>query len=90
MRAARRIVVDGRVQGVGFRWATRDEAVRRGLVGWVRNLPDGRVETWIEGEQEPVADMAAWLAVGPLGARVTDIEVNEVEPGGHTGFQIRH
>lgn len=90
MNSARRVVVTGRVQGVGFRWSTRDEARRLGLAGWVRNLPDGRVEAWIEGEPEAVATMAAWLAGGPLGARVIDIQAEEATPGGLEGFRIRH
>ena len=85
----RRVVVDGRVQGVGFRWATREEAGRRGVRGWVRNLADGRVEAWIEGDPETVAGMVAWMAVGPLGARVTDIETHVVTPSGEDGFRIR-
>jgi acylphosphatase len=75
---------------VGFRWATRDEAARLGLTGWVRNLPDGRVEAWIEGEPEAIAEMAEWLAVGPLGSRVRGIEVEDVAPSGLEGFRIRH
>lgn len=89
MTTALRVVVDGRVQGVGFRWATRDEAVRRGVAGWVRNLPDGRVETWIEGDPDAVAGMAEWLTTGPLGARVTDVETYEVTPSGAERFGIR-
>ena len=89
MIAARRVVVSGRVQGVGFRWATRDEAARRDLAGWVRNLGDGRVEAWIEGDPATVAEMVGWLAVGPLAARVTGVEVDDVTPSGLEGFRIR-
>ena len=59
MRVARRIVVSGRVQGVGFRYFTQDTALREGVTGWVRNLPDGRVEAHVEGEIEAVARVEA-------------------------------
>ena len=54
MKIARRFVVSGRVQGVGFRWFTQDTARREGAMGWVRNLPDGRVEAIVEGDSESV------------------------------------
>ena len=54
MRVARRYVIAGRVQGVGFRWFTYDAAAREGLHGWVRNLPDGRVQLLVEGADEAV------------------------------------
>ena len=54
MRVARRYVITGRVQGVGFRYFTQDAALREGFTGWVRNLPDGRVEALVEGEAEAV------------------------------------
>ena len=54
MRVARRYVITGRVQGVGFRYFTQDAALREGVTGWVRNLPDGRVEALVEGDAEAV------------------------------------
>ena len=54
MRVARRFVITGRVQGVGFRYFTQDAALREGVTGWVRNLPDGGVEALAEGEAEAV------------------------------------
>jgi acylphosphatase len=75
-------IIEGRVQGVYFRDCTRQEAQRLGLVGWVRNLPDGSVEALISGESGKVAKMVAWLDRGsPMSivSRVTAIEsvVNE-------------
>ncbi len=86
---ARHVLVSGRVQGVGFRWHTRARAQELGLVGWVANLPDGRVEAWLEGEPAALEAMLAWLAKGPPAARVTSVEVVEHPPSGLTGFGVR-
>ncbi|MEO0652029.1 MAG: acylphosphatase [Planctomycetota bacterium] len=85
---ARHAFVAGRVQGVGFRWATKREAERLGLGGWVRNLVDGRVETHFEGAPEAVAALESWLARGPLPARVDSLEVSETEPEGLRAFGV--
>ena len=68
--AARRFLVRGRVQGVGFRWSAMAEGNRLGLAGWARNLADGRVEVHAQGDPEALAALADWLGVGPLGAEV--------------------
>jgi len=68
------IVIDGRVQGVWFRASTHDEAIRLGLQGWVRNLPDGRVEAELEGEEDALRRMLAWCRAGPPGSRVDHAE----------------
>ena len=70
MLVARRFVISGRVQGVGFRYFTQDWALREGATGWVRNLPDGRVEAHVEGEAESVTRIERALRTGPRGARV--------------------
>jgi acylphosphatase len=88
MRVARRFVVSGRVQGVGFRWFTQDAASREGVTGWVRNLPDGRVEALVEGEAEAVTRVERALRSGPRGARVDDVAVDDEEPGGYRRFTI--
>ncbi len=88
-RTARRAVVVGRVQGVGFRWAAREEARARGVHGWVRNLADGRVEAWCEGAPAAVAGFLAWLEQGPPAARVTAVHAAEVDPTGADGFDVR-
>ena len=72
-----RVVVRGRVQGVGFRAWTRGEAVRRGLAGHVRNCPDGSVEALLSGPPEAVEAMLAALRYGPAGARVAEVAVAE-------------
>lgn len=66
-------IVRGRVQGVGFRYAACAEARRLGLRGWVRNLPDGSVETCAEGPPASVAAYCEWLASGPTLARVAGV-----------------
>jgi acylphosphatase len=68
-----RIVVSGRVQGVGFRWATVSEARRLGLAGWARNLPDGGVEIVAEGEADAVGALIVWCGQGPPSARVRTV-----------------
>jgi acylphosphatase len=66
--------ITGRVQGVGFRWATQDEATRLGVTGWVRNTDDGAVEALAEGDEERIERFVAWCRSGPPGARVHRLE----------------
>jgi acylphosphatase len=76
---AYRIWVTGRVQGVGFRWATRAAAREiGGLAGRVRNLPDGRVEVEVAGDPERIEALRGWLRRGPAGARVTGLTEQEI------------
>ena len=90
MIIARRFVVTGRVQGVGFRYYVQDHAGAEGVHGYVRNLPDGRVEAVVEGDAESVGRVETALWRGPRGARVDDIEIEETTPSGRlTGFRIR-
>jgi acylphosphatase len=89
MRVARRFVVSGRVQGVGFRYFTQDVANREGLTGQVRNLPDGRLEVVAEGDAESLQRLEAALWRGPSHARVEDVEVEPATPSGrHAGFVV--
>jgi len=85
------VKISGRVQGVWFRASTRDEAVLLGLTGWVRNLPDGRVEAVFEGPEETLQQMLAWCRQGPPSARVDAVET-EWSPGKgeFTDFSIRY
>lgn len=89
MTTAARVIVAGRVQHVGFRWSATRAARERGVVGWVRNRLDGRVEAHVEGAPEAVESMVAWLARGPRGARVDVLERFDAEPGGATEFVTR-
>jgi acylphosphatase len=89
MRVARRYVVSGRVQGVGFRYFTQDTALREGVTGWVRNLPDGRVEAMVEGDAEAVTRVERALRNGPRGARVDRVYVDDEDPTGlYTTFSV--
>lgn len=72
------LVVSGRVQGVGFRWFTEKEALRHGVTGYVRNLPDGRVEIWAQAEEPALAVFVERVKEGPRGARVDDVEGRSV------------
>lgn len=65
--------ISGRVQGVWFRHFTREQAQANGLTGWVRNLPDGRVEALLCGEEKAVRHAEAWLSRGPELANVADV-----------------
>jgi acylphosphatase len=89
VRVARRYVVSGRVQGVGFRYFAQAAASRDGLHGWVRNLPDGRVEAAAEGESDALDRFEQALRHGPPGARVERLEIEHTVPGGRdTGFAV--
>ena len=76
-----RLLISGLVQGVGYRFYCRREAQGRSLVGWVRNLPDGRVEALLQGPREQVEGMIKWCYRGPEEARVSDIAVAYEEAG---------
>lgn len=77
-----RAIVTGRVQGVSFRAATVREARRLGVVGWVRNKPDGSVELEAEGADDKIAALLAWCHRGPSAARVDRVAVDELAPTG--------
>ena len=78
---AARFLVGGKVQGVCFRASTREQAVKLGLRGYAKNLPDGRVEVLAEGEQRALDALERWLHVGPPMARVETVERGEAEVG---------
>jgi acylphosphatase len=90
MRVARRFVISGRVQGVGFRWFAQETAAREGVTGWVTNLLDGSVEAWVEGDAEAVTRVERALRSGPRGARVERVQVDVEDPmGSFRDFSIR-
>jgi acylphosphatase len=85
------VLISGRVQGVFFRAYTRDTAVREGVQGWVRNVPDGRVEAVFEGDRDRVDRMVAWCRVGsPLGHVDGVEEWEEPYSGEFREFEIRY
>ncbi|MGC9667714.1 acylphosphatase [Planosporangium sp. 12N6] len=85
----KRVVVSGRVQGVYFRDTCRRVAVTHGVAGWVRNLPDRRVEAVFEGEPDPVQRLVDWAGHGPEQAVVSHVDVHDEPPEGLTGFTVR-
>jgi acylphosphatase len=90
MRVARRYLVSGRVQGVGYRYFAVDAARREGLHGYVKNLPDGRVEAEAEGEAEALERFERALRQGPSMARVAHVTVESTNPTGHDiGFHTK-
>jgi acylphosphatase len=91
MKARAHVFISGRVQGVFFRSEIKHEAAKYGLSGWVRNLPDDRVEAVFEGEQEDVKKLLEFCKKGPPGAKVTRIDVIwETYSGEFRGFEIRY
>ncbi|MBY0494224.1 MAG: acylphosphatase [Cyanobacteria bacterium] len=90
MRIARRFIVSGRVQGVGFRYFALDAARREGVNGYVMNHDDGSVEAVAEGESEAIERFERALRRGPSRSRVEQVMVDEIEPAfGNSGFNIR-
>lgn len=89
MLVARRFLVTGRVQGVGFRYFALEVAQLEGLTGWVRNLPDGRVEIQAEGEREAVDRLERHIRRGPPASRVDRVDVDDTAPSERaTGFHV--
>ncbi|MBS3772728.1 MAG: acylphosphatase [Candidatus Thermoplasmatota archaeon] len=81
--------ISGRVQGVWYRANTQKQAEQRGIAGWVRNLPDGRVEAVFEGPEKEIEDMIQWCHTGSPMAHVDDVEVQWEDPAGLDGFHIK-
>ena len=86
---ARRVKAHGRVQGVFFRDSTRRAAESRGVSGWVRNCRDGTVEAWFEGEDDAVQSMVEYTRNGPGRAEIDSVDIDEVQPEGLSGFDVR-
>jgi acylphosphatase len=86
---ARRFIVRGRVQGVGFRWFVEREAHLLGIAGWVRNNADGSVEVLAQGTRDQLSGLHSRLREGPRAARVDDVDVSSAKPVNGTGsFRI--
>ena len=83
-----RVYVEGRVQGVFYRANTKAMAEKLGVNGWVRNLPDGRVEIFAEGSYEAVGALVGWALRGPRHARVERLVAEKAECVGYEGFEI--
>jgi acylphosphatase len=86
---ARRYVVSGRVQRVGFRFFAEAAGIRAGLVGWVRNLSDGTLEILAQGDEGDLQSFDRQVRHGPPGARVSSVDVTVVPLADIAGFDIR-
>jgi acylphosphatase len=86
---ARRVHVEGRVQGVFFRDSCQREARARGVAGWVTNDADGGVTAWFEGAPDAVDALVDWCREGPPRAKVARVDVETVDAGGLTDFTVR-
>ena len=87
----RKLGIRGSVQGVGYRYTMRQEAVRLGVAGWVRNRVDGTVEALVHGEPQAVEALIAWARTGPPAARVLEVRVSPAAPEApaYAGFDLR-
>jgi acylphosphatase len=74
------LFISGRVQGVSYRASTQEEARKRGVTGWVKNLADGRVEAVLQGPKDKVDDLIEWCRKGPPAAKVEKVEVSWEKP----------
>ncbi|HSP57423.1 MAG TPA: acylphosphatase [Halomonas sp.] len=82
-------MVTGKVQGVCFRGATQEQALRHNITGHAKNLPDGRVEVLLCGDREAVKKLSEWLWKGPSGARVTHVEIEVIDTHAPDSFITR-
>jgi len=90
VRIAKHLLIAGRVQGVWYRGAMHREAERLGLGGWVKNLPDGRVEAVVEGPEGRVLEIVRWCATGPPSARVSEVVAHDEPTTGRRSFDVRY
>lgn len=88
MTVSKHIIVRGRVQGVGYRYATRHAVAKRNITGNVKNLPDGSVEIYATGNEQDVADLIQWCHNGPVRARVTNVMVTDLPLQSFQSFSI--
>jgi len=85
------VIISGRVQGVSFRYYTTRAAEQLGVVGWVRNLPDGRVEAVVEGDKEILKQFVAWCGQGPSFGRVDHVDAQWMDgTGAFNDFSIHY
>jgi len=82
------VYISGKVQGVGYRLSTQSEAVKLGIKGWVRNVPNGSVEAIFEGGPTAIEQMIQWCHQGPPAAVVRDVQVEYETPEGLSEFQV--
>lgn len=83
------IKVRGKVQGVAFRFSTHAKAIKLGLTGLVKNMPDGSVYIEAEGKEDAINSLIEWCYVGPPRAKVTEVDANESELKGYRTFELK-
>ena len=83
-----RVIVQGHVQGVGYRQHARDMAVALGLAGRVRNMPNGSLEAEVEGDEKRIHDFVAWWRLGPTQARVDQVSTEPIPFRGYNRFEV--
>lgn len=89
MKQELHLFISGRVQGVSYRANACNMARKLGLAGWVRNLPDGRVELLAQGDEKPLKSLLAWAHEGPAQARVDHVDARWSQPGqALSGFDV--
>ena len=86
------LFIEGKVQGVFFRYETKEKATREGIKGWVRNLSDGRVEVLFEGEKGIIDELVKWCHAGPYGAKVkkVDVFIEKITKQSYQDFSIKY
>jgi acylphosphatase len=82
------VLISGKVQNIGFRQFIKSNAIKLNLKGWVRNLPDGRVEAMITGEHKNIKQMILLCRKGPFLAEIKNVEIEEVEDRNFDSFEI--
>jgi len=86
-----RLFISGVVQGVSYRASTQEQARRRGIVGWVKNLEDGRVEALAQGSKDQMTELLEWCRKGPPAAKVEKVDVSWEEVGDEfRSFEVRY
>lgn len=91
MKVRAHVIISGKVQGVNFRHYTKVKASERNVNGWIKNLPDGRVEAIFEGEEKDVKEVIEFCKKGPPSSRVENVEVEWCEfKGEYKSFEIRY
>ena len=91
MKKAVHLLISGRVQGVFYRYTAQKVATRLGIAGWIKNLPNGRVEAVAVGDASAVDEFIAWCQEGPPGARVEDVETSILDDiPEYQGFSITY
>ncbi len=90
MTSRAHLIIYGKVQGVFYRASARDKALRIGISGWVKNIPEGRVEAVFEGEKNRVNRMIEWCKKGPSYSQVDEVAIEWEEPEGEKHFEVRY